>query len=82
MLDVKGKHFITCVDEEVSQELYEIVDMESFGFYDALNGSVNEQNIYIFKVVSDHFEPHKVTKDKTKALIFKEIQNILKEVQI
>jgi len=80
-LDAKNKHQIVCLDIPASDEEYEIVDMESFGFYDALTTKVDKKNIHIFKVVSDNFEPYKVTKDKTKALIFKEIENILKEVQ-
>jgi len=65
---------LTCVNEEVSEtDKYEIVDMESQGFLEATK---NINNCYIFKVVSDHFEPHKVTKDKTKALIFNVIDDI------
>lgn len=63
---------IECLDEESSEEKYEIVDMESFGFYNAVIHSPAIKNSYIFKVVSDHFEPHKVTKDGTKSLIFRE----------
>jgi purine-nucleoside phosphorylase len=67
---------ITCLDEEASEEKYEIVDMESFGFYDAVFHSPAIKNLSIFKVVSDHFEPHKVTKDGTKSLIFNAIDAI------
>ncbi len=67
---------IECLDEEASDEKYEIVDMESFGFYDAVIHSPAIKSSYIFKVVSDHFEPHKVTKDGTKLLIFNVIDAI------
>ncbi len=67
---------IECLDEESSEEKYEIVDMESFGFYDAVIHSPAIKSSYIFKVVSDHFEPHKVTKDGTKSLIFNVIDAI------
>ncbi len=67
---------ITCLDEEASTQKYEIVDMESFGFYNAVIHSPAIKNRYILKVVSDHFEPHKVTKDKTKSLIFNVIDDI------
>ena len=70
---------ITCKDVEISQNIYEVVDMESFGFYEATN---RIKNRYIYKVVSDHFEPSKVTKDATKKLIFSVIDNILKKVKI
>lgn len=81
ILDAKAKHSLTCLDAAASDETYEIVDMESFGFYDTLKSKVDMKNIYVFKVVSDNFEPHIVTKDTTKSLIFKEITNILKEVK-
>jgi len=67
---------ITCLDDEAHTDEYEIVDMESFGFYDAVIHSPAIKNRYILKVVSDHFEPHKVTKDKTKSLIFNVIDDI------
>ena len=67
---------ITCLDNEASSAKYNIVDMESFGFYEAVIHSPAIKNCYIFKVVSDHFEPHKVTKDKTKSLIFNVIDDI------
>jgi len=72
------KNNLTCVDAEVSQKGdYELVDMESAGF---LKATENFKNRYIFKVVSDHFEPHKVTKDKTKSLIFNVIDDINKVI--
>ena len=67
---------IRCLDEEVTQNLGEIVDMESYGFYDAVIHSPAIKNFYILKVVSDHFEPHKVTKDATKSLVFNVIDDI------
>ena len=68
------KKNLTCVDSEVSEKgNYELVDMESAGFLKATEGFKNR---YIFKVVSDHFQPHKVTKEKTKSLIFNVIDDI------
>ena len=65
---------LTCVDVEISQDSkYELVDMESDGF---IRATKDVKNKYIFKVVSDHFEPHKVTKEKTKSLIFNVIDDI------
>ncbi len=65
---------LTCVDSEIDKMgRYELVDMESKGFLEATQ---NIQNRYIFKVVSDHFEPQKVTKEKTKSLIFNAIDDI------
>ncbi|OIP53450.1 MAG: hypothetical protein AUK54_08940 [Helicobacteraceae bacterium CG2_30_36_10] len=69
---------ITCVDYEVTQSEYSIVDMESAGFIEATK---NIKNSYIFKVVSDHFEPHAATKEKAKKLIFDKIDEIMKEIQ-
>ncbi len=56
---------ITCLDDEAHTD-----------DYDAVIHSPAIKNRYILKVVSDHFEPHKVTKDKTKSLIFNVIDDI------
>ena len=68
---------ITCLDEEATENEHNIVDMESYGFYEAVKGM---KNAYIFKVVSDHFEPHTVTKERTKNLLFRQIDEIIKRV--
>lgn len=70
------KKEIVCVDEEVSEAKYEIVDMESYGFYDAVIHNPAIKNFSIIKVVSDHFEPRKVTKESAKALIFNAIKDM------
>lgn len=69
---------ITCTDEEMSVEMYDIVDMESFGFYEATK---DMKNRYMYKVVSDHFEPESVTKEKCKSLIFENIKHIMQKVE-
>jgi len=70
------KKEIVCLDKEATTNLHDIVDMESYGFYDAVIHNPAIKKFYIFKVVSDHFEPHLVTKDKTKSLIFNTINTI------
>ena len=67
---------LTCLDSEMSENRYEIVDMESFGFYDAVIHSPAIKQFHILKVVSDHFEPSKVTKELTKSLLFNVIDDI------
>jgi len=69
---------IHCVDDEMTTDKYDIVDMESFGFYDAVTHSIAIKRKYILKVVSDHFEPSKITKDSTKAVLFNKIDDINK----
>ncbi len=69
-----GQNIITCLDFEADGGEYEIVDMESFGFFEATNGVENRS---ISKVVSDHFEPQKVTKDGVKNLILKNLEEII-----
>jgi hypothetical protein len=54
--------------------------MESFGFYDAVKHNPAIKNFFIFKVLSDHFEPDSITKDKTKSLIFHQIDSIMMKV--
>lgn len=73
-LDCLAPCTITCKEHEVSLHLYEIVDMESFGFYRATNGFCNRT---VYKVVSDHFEPQSVTKEGTKKLISHVIDEIV-----
>lgn len=65
-----------CHDHEVSNNRCDIVDMESFGFYGAVINSPAIKNYHVLKVVSDHFEPHRVTKEATKSLIFNQIDAI------
>ena len=73
LIDAREKN-LTCVDSEISEHgKYELVDMESSGF---IRATQDIENKYIFKVVSDHFEPHKVSKEKTKSLIFNVIDDI------
>lgn len=70
------KKEICCVNEEISEAKYNIVDMESYGFYDAIIHNPAIKNFSIIKVVSDHFEPQLVTKEATKKLIFNTIKDI------
>jgi len=72
-------NIITCQDSEEYKDNHNIVDMESFGFYEATK---DIKHRYMYKVVSDHFEPGTVTKDKTKSLIFKVIEEVMKKVQV
>ena len=76
-LNENQKNTIYCVDSEISDDKYNIVDMESFGFYEATK---EIKNRYMYKIVSDYFEPQKVTKEKTKSLIFNAIEEIMKKV--
>lgn len=78
IVDKKSPYVTTCTNIEVAHNLYEIADMESFGFYEA---TTYIKNRHIYKVVSDHFEPDKVTRDGTKKLILNAIDEIVKEVE-
>jgi len=73
---------ITCCDEPVAESHYNIVDMESYGFYDAVVHNPAIKKAYIFKIVSDHFEPHKVDKEQTKSLIFNKIDAINEQIDL
>ena len=72
----KEKKTIVCLDEEAHTGVHQIVDMESFGFYDAVVHSLAIKKFHILKVVSDHFEPSTITKDNTKSFIFNVINDI------
>lgn len=68
---------LTCVDHEVNYDKYDVVDMESKGF---IKATKDVNNSFIFKIVSDYFEPQKVTKDMAKKLIFENIDEIMEKV--
>ena len=78
LLDAR-KTTITSIDYEAKDDKYDVVDMESAGFIDATK---DIENSFIFKIVSDHFEPKSVTKDKAKKLIFNQIDEIMKKVGV
>lgn len=70
------KNEITCLDAAAKETKHKIVDMESYGFYDAIIHNPAIKNFSIIKVVSDHFEPQKVTKKNAKMLVFNALENI------
>ena len=78
----EDKATIHCVDEEITQEGKALVDMESFGFYDAVIHNPAIKKFHIYKVVSDHFEPHLVTKEKTKSLLFAKMEQFKKMMHL
>ncbi|WP_457750023.1 hypothetical protein [Sulfurimonas sp.] len=71
-----NKHALTCIDKEAATEQNSIVDMESFGFYDAVIHNPAIKKFHILKVVSDHFQPDIITKEYTKSLLFNVIDDI------
>lgn len=77
-IEQKSLATITCVDQEIKEELYDIVDMESYGFFEATK---DIKNRYIYKIVSDHFKPHKVTKEETKKAVFNALDMIIREIE-
>ncbi|SFV75154.1 Spore photoproduct lyase [hydrothermal vent metagenome] len=79
-INTQNNHTIACVNTPITNPIYEIVDMESFGFYDAIIHSPAIKNYAIFKIVSDHFEPKKITKETTKSLLFQHIETILSSI--
>ena len=70
------KRRLHCLDEESSSDEHDLVDMESYGFYDAVVHSPAIKNFYVFKVVSDHFEPRAITKENAKTFVFNVINDI------
>ncbi|WP_304545904.1 hypothetical protein [Sulfurimonas microaerophilic] len=67
---------LTCVEQEIHGGDFEAVDMESYGFYDAVVHNPAIKNFAIYKVVSDHYEPHTLNKDMVKSLLFKQLDNL------
>ncbi|MBA1438463.1 MAG: hypothetical protein FAF05_05700 [Epsilonproteobacteria bacterium] len=67
---------IRCSDAEVTHDRFSVVDMECYGFYDAVIHNPAIKHFRIYKVVSDHFKPHTLTKDMVKSLIFNQIENM------
>jgi len=71
--------YLTCVDEPIDDaKHYQAVDMESAGFLLATHDAKHtNKKAYMFKIVSDHFEPYRLTKDTTKKLIFDKIDEMM-----
>ncbi len=67
---------ILSVDEPASEILNLPVDMESYGVYKAASRFFSTHQMLFFKVVSDHFEPERVTKELAIELIFKNLNNL------
>ena len=78
LLQIDSSNDIECVSEPVSKQEYDIVDMESDGFFEATK---ELKHVYMYKVVSDNFEPQSVTKEKTKKLIFDNIDKIMENIK-
>ncbi|MBN2815144.1 MAG: hypothetical protein JXQ67_00560 [Campylobacterales bacterium] len=70
------KKTITCVDEAQDESRYDIADMESYGFYDAVLHNPAIKNYHIIKIVSDYFQPQSVTKEQAKMLLFHALKDI------
>jgi purine-nucleoside phosphorylase len=75
-LNTRDKKSIKCMDTPATEKQDKAVDMESFGFYEPLYYSPAVKQKYIFKVVSDHFQPQKLTKEGVKSLLFNQIDAI------
>lgn len=76
-LNTNTTNTINTLDVEATDDDFDIVDMESFGF---AKSSFGVENRYIYKVVSDNFEPQKVSKDATKKLVYKLIDEVFCEI--
>lgn len=78
-LDTKdtNHHTLQCCDTPQSIPHNTLVDMESYGFYDAIIHNPAIKKYHIIKIVSDHFEPDTLSKDMVKSLIFQHIPNII-----
>lgn len=68
---------LQCCDTPQNTPLETPVDMESFGFYDAVIHNPAIKHFGIFKVVSDHFAPDTLSKDMVKSLLFQKIDEII-----
>jgi purine-nucleoside phosphorylase len=65
-----------CKNEEINSGDMEAVDMESYGFYDAVIHNPAIKSFAIYKVVSDHYEPESLTKDMVKSVLFKQLDTL------
>jgi hypothetical protein len=72
------KQDITLVEREINTKEFEIVDMESECF---LQATSDFKNRYVFRVVSDNFQPHILTKDGVKKLIFDNLDEIMRRIK-
>jgi len=74
------KEELTCVKDAIYDKTkYNLVDMESEGFIQA---TLHVEKKYMYKVVSDYFEPETITKDGAKKLIFDNIDEIMEKIKL
>ncbi|MCK9371624.1 MAG: hypothetical protein M0P91_00375 [Sulfuricurvum sp.] len=67
---------LMCVDTPVSSPCLSPVDMESGGIFQAASRFLKLHQMAFIKIVSDHFEPHKVTKEGAIHLVKSHIHTL------
>ena len=67
------------ISRSVTNELFNHENFEAISC-NLIDATKDVTNSFIFKVVSDHFEPKTVTKDMAKKFIFNQIDEIMKRV--
>jgi len=63
------KILLECSDSACFEQKNLPLDMESYGFYDAVTHNPAIQHFHIYKIVSDHFQPDSLSKDGVKGLL-------------
>lgn len=67
---------LLCVDAPQSTPLPYPADMESAGIFNAARAFFKLHRMAFVKIVSDHFEPHRVTRETAEELIRTNLENI------
>ena len=65
------------VDRPVHAPLPQAADMEAFGIFQAGERFLRKEQMLFFKIVSDHFEPKRVSKAAISSLIGEQTKRIL-----
>lgn len=71
---------LECVDKPQSQEKNHLVDMESFGIYEASKAYFDLNKLFFYKIVSDYFEPKSITKELIDTIIQKNTPLLIEKI--
>ena len=73
-------HSLECVDTPQNSPLEHLADMESFGIYQASLTHFSKNTLFFYKVVSDYFEPHTLTKALIDTILEKNSSILLEKL--
>jgi len=81
LFDAIPSHSLRCMDSVQSSTTNTLVDMESFGIYEASKNHFLLKNLFFYKLVSDYFEPTSITKALLDTILTAITPTMIKKIQ-